>query len=147
MAEGERWKRTRRVPAVVSGKGGANKDDLAGADINKIVAQYRKNGTLPRVNPSKPLYGDFTGPSDLQAQLEAVQDAHDRFMELPADVRSAADNSPVRFLEMFDNEAERDLLTSAGLIVDGSAPIEPVVEAQPTPDAAPAAPATEDVTS
>ena len=92
-------------------------DDLAGADINKIVAQYRKNGTLPRVNNQNPLFGDFTGPSDLQEQMETVQAATDRYMELPADVRNVSNNDPVRFLEMFDSPEQRVLLESAGLSI------------------------------
>ena len=85
------------------------------ADGNVLLAQYRKHGTLPTVTTHNPLYGDFTGPGDLQAQIERVQDAHERFREFPASVRTAADNDPVRFLEMFDDPEQRAMLQDAGL--------------------------------
>lgn len=102
---------------------GANPDDAPGTDINKIVAQYRRNGTMPAVAQLRPLYGDFTGPADLHNAQIQIQLAEDRFRELPADIRTAADNDPVRFLEMFENPDQRALLESAGLIISPPTPL------------------------
>ena len=117
-------------------------EDAKASDANVLMAQYRKNGTLPAVKMHQPLEGDFTGPRDLQTAIEQVQIAEDRFAELPADVRTAADNDPVKFLEMFEDESQRALLESAGLITPK--PEEPVPEPSPptppAPEGAPPAP-------
>ena len=124
-----------RSPHPPSKGPGTPPDDLASADINLIMAQYAKNGTLPRVNPQTPLYGDFTQSTDLMDAMDRVNEALDRFEQLPASVRSVADGNPVRFLEMFDSDEERVLLTEAGLILDENEPSEPSTPSQPSSEA------------
>ena len=97
-----------------------NQSDAAGTDINVLVAQYKKNGTMPNVYVGDPLWGDFTAPEDLQSCYERWQGAVDKFMELPASVRNASDNDPVTFLRMFEDDSQRALLEEAGLVVDDS---------------------------
>lgn len=123
----------RQTPVRNSGPG-ANPDDQASTDINSLVAQYRKTGTFPNVPLQNPLYDEAVYPGDLQAAYEQIQEAEDTFFNLPSDVRSAADNSAVKFLEMFHDENQRDLLTSAGLLVSRPQ------EEPPTPDLSPAPP-------
>lgn len=108
--------------------GGANSADADGVNINKIMAKFKKHGTLPRVNTQNPLYGDFTFPEDIHSVREAVHQAEDRFMDLPADVRSVCENDWVNFYELFSTPEGRETLTEAGLQI-GTTPIEP----QPTP--------------
>lgn len=100
-------------------------EEAKAADANVIMAQYRRNGTLPVVHNRIPLYGDFTGPQDLHTALERSQEALERFQELPASVRLSCDNDPVRFLEMFDDPDERVMLEDAGLVISGDAPSSP----------------------
>lgn len=97
---------------------GANPDDSGMADLNKIMATYRRTGTLPRVASRTPLYGDFTGPQDLADAMEAVEAAKDRFNDLPSQVRSAAGNDPVNFLAMFSDPDGRKLLIKHGLVIE-----------------------------
>lgn len=123
-----------RRATPVNNVGGANPDDAAGVNINTLVAQYRKNGTMPQVNLRNPLYGDFTGPQDLHRAMEHVQAAQDRFAELPADVRSAADNDPVKFLELFEDPAQRALLEEAGLIINPTPEPSPSPISEPLPE-------------
>lgn len=107
----------RRVSLSLDRSGGANPADAAGANINRIVAQYRANGTLPNIGLGDPLYGDFTTPTDLQDALDLVEVVTERFEQLPADVRSAAHNNPVQLLDMVQTEAGREVLQAAGLII------------------------------
>lgn len=99
------------------GPGGASPDDSHATDVNALVAQYRKNGTLPTVYVGTPLYGDFTGPTDLQEQMERVYAAEDRFNQLPAAVRKASDNDPVKFLALLETPDGVATLKAAGLIL------------------------------
>lgn len=143
-------KRKRAVPRVaqyLNTDGGANPADSKGVNINTLVAQYKKTGTLPNVGLANPLYGDFTFPDDIHSMREAVYAAEERFNQLPADVRSAADNDWVRFVEMFNDPAEQALLETAGLqitdkpvIPNNSPPPESSPSAPPDPDPIPATP-------
>lgn len=110
-----RGRSTTRTARSLDDSRGANQDDAQSTDINRIVAQYAKNGTLPIVNRGTPLYGDFTTPTDIHSVREAVNQAEDRFDQLPASVRTAANNDWVTFLEMFNDETGRETLEDAGL--------------------------------
>lgn len=128
---------TPRVGISLDRSGGANQADTAGADINKIVAQYKKSGTLPRVATSNPLFGDFTFPEDIHSMREAVFQAEDRFNRLPADVRTLCDNDWVQFMDRFDDPEARQGMVDVGLLVQDMEPT-PEPEAEfiltPTPN-------------
>lgn len=131
-----------RVALTLNTDGGANQDDREGADINIIVGQYKRHGTLPAVQLQNPLFGDFSFVSeDLMEQREAMYQAEDRFNELPAAVRSAAENDYVKFLQMFDDPAHRQVLVDSGLVVVDQAEKEKTPATTPAP-ATPPLPAT-----
>ncbi len=123
--------------------GGAKQSDRESSNINTIIANYVATGVLGRVSEQQPLFGDFSGPTDLQTQLHRVQDAQAAFSALPAAVRKAAKNDPVQFLALFETEDGRTLLTEHGLVVvdqadSPSMPPEPPPETPPeTPPAKP----------
>ncbi len=110
-----RQRSARRVGLSLNTDGGASSADAAGADINKIMAIYRKHGTLPRVPNNNPLYGDFTFPENIHEIREAIAIAEDRFRQLPADVRSLCDHDMVTFHDKFNDPDERQTLVAAGL--------------------------------
>lgn len=122
-----------RYSRIFESKNNISLEDAAASDPNVLLAQYRRNGTLPAVQMRQPLHGDFTGPTDLQDQMEAVDAAWDRFNALPADVRTACENSPVRFLAMIEDPDQRAVLESAGLQVSDT----PLTETTTSPSATP----------
>lgn len=134
-----RQRATPRVSLRLDSSGGANQADAPAANINTIVAQYMKHGTMPAIQQKNPLYGDFTHPTDIHSIREAVHQAEDRFDQLPADIRTAAGNDWVQFLDMFEDPENLEKLTQAGLIVlpeDNSTPQKTKSEAEaplPTP--------------
>lgn len=111
----------RRVTHPASIGPGANQNDTQ--DMNVLIAQYKKHGTMPNVPVKNPLYGDFTFPDDIHEVREATIIAEERFGELPADVRTAAKNDWIEFLEMFDDPDRQKTLIDAGLEIN-SAPSE-----------------------
>lgn len=89
------------------------KDD---SDVNLIVANYGKMGVFSNINPLTPQYGDFSTALDLQQAIELTRLAEERFMALPSTVRGAADNNPVRFLQMMETEQGQAILQRAGMV-------------------------------
>lgn len=108
---------TPRVSLSLDRSGGANPDDAAGADINLIVAHFKKHGVMPAVATQNPLYGDFTFGDDLHEMRTAMFEAEVRFNNLPSQVRTAADNDWGTFVDMFDDPIQQQTLIDAGLIV------------------------------
>ncbi len=141
----ENYKRV-RVQSMMSPEGGAKQSDRETSNINTIIANYNATGILGRVNAQTPLYGDFSQPQDLQTQMHRTMDAQSAFDALPASIRKAASNDPVKFLEMTQDDDGLELLTDLGLVMvedlrqaGENAPSEPE---NPAPDSPPATPDT-----
>lgn len=124
--------------------GGANPADAPGLEINSIMAQFQKHGTLPAISLPAPIYGDFTFPEDINSVREAVEQAEDRFMELPASVRTAAGNDWVKFFSMLRTDESLQVLTDAGLELFDSPP--PPPESTNAPAVPPETPTTSGTT-
>lgn len=105
-----------RLALTLDTKGGANPADAAAADINTIVAQYKKYGTIPNINRPNALFGDFTASEDIHEMREIVNEAQERFEQLPADVRTLANNDMAKFVHMFSEPEGREALEAAGLL-------------------------------
>lgn len=126
--------------------GGADQSHRDSTNINSIIAAFSATGAQPPLSAQQGHYGDFVAAPDLHEAYEAVYRSEQAFAELPAEVRAAALNNPIQFIEMLDDPYGRELLSSAGLVLDevpdqaGAKP-----SSQAPPEAAPAAapPATE----
>lgn len=100
----------------------AFKDEV---DVNRILAKYQKTMQLTHVNKIQGTYGDFSSVSDYQSSLNAISDAHTRFMGLPAAIRKKFDNDPSKLLNYVSNPNNYDDAVKSGLI--------PSKETTPTP--------------
>ncbi len=127
---------TPRVGLSLDRSGGANPDDAAAADINTIVAHYKKHGVMPAVALQNPLYGDFTFGDDLHEMRNAMFEAENRFNQLPSAVRAAANNDWAQFVDLFDTEDGQQTLIDAGLIISENPenPQPPSFSTPPSPD-------------
>ncbi len=97
----------------------ATKDEC---DINKIIKRHTDTGNLTHINPRAPQFGDYAYSGDLKQAMDSVQQANDRFAELPSAIRAAAHNSPTRFLAMLEDENGQHELAELGLTIDGYQP-------------------------
>lgn len=135
MTNTHEHKNSPRPPARdLDRSGGANQSDAAGTDINTIVAQYMKHGTLPNVSARNPLYGDFTPPEDIHSMREICEHAQDRFDELPSAIRSYAKNDYAIFIDMFDDPLHQAEMIKLGLNVENlPTPLTPTNTPSPEP--------------
>ena len=106
-------------------------------DVNLIVKSHQKTGVLAHMNRAAPQYGDFSTGMDLHSAIAQVDEANERFMMLPAEVRKLADNSPARFLEMLGDDDAALALQEAGLALGIEVP-KPEVPAVVVPNNSPA---------
>lgn len=84
-------------------------------NINSIMKKWERSGVLPHSRSSQPCYGDFSNVTDFQSALNAVSDAQDVFMQLPAQLRARFDNDPACFLDFVDNPSNMEEMISLGL--------------------------------
>lgn len=96
-------------------------------DINVLMKRYGLTGVMPE-NMRLPSYGDYEGITSFRDAIQAVRDAEESFMTMPAATRARFENDPQKFLEYVNDEKNGEELIKLGL---RKAP-EPVVEVKPT---------------
>lgn len=106
----------------------------AEVDINTIVRRFGLTRELP-AGPAGGFFGDFTGVTDYESAVEAVERAREGFFALPAAERERFGNDPGRLVEYMSLRSEAELEAEnvrLGLVVP------PVVPAVVPPVAPPA---------
>lgn len=93
----------------------AQQDMKDECDINTIVRRFGLTGELPS-NPIPPRYGDFTSVTDYHTAMNAVRDAMEGFMALPAELRARFANDPANLIAFLDDDGNREEATRLGLI-------------------------------
>lgn len=112
-------------------------------NINEILRRYGvTNDRMPTASELAKLpmsdqlarYGDFTGETDFQFQQNALIEARDAFMALPARVRKEFDNDPAKLLEFVHNPDNREKAKELGLLAEPRPEPEPIrVRVEPNP--------------
>jgi len=83
-------------------------------NINAIVAKSRLHGSLPAPKGNG-FFGDFSG-MDFTSMQNAVCQAKEAFMLLPAKLRSRFANSPQNLIDFVSDESNREEAILIGLI-------------------------------
>jgi len=80
------------------------------ADLNVLVRRFGIDKIpVPPMAQDPAYFGDFSNVPDLRTALDLVNDATNRFMELPPQLRAKFDNSPAKlwhFVNDPDNASE-----------------------------------------
>lgn len=96
-------------------------------DINTIVKRFGMTGNMPS-GVAGGVYGDFTGISDYESAVEAVERARTGFMKLPPDVRERFKNDPGELIYFAQSVSEDEFMSA----MEPSAP-PPAAPAVPPP--------------
>lgn len=107
-------------------------------DINTIVRRFGLTGELPQ-NVRLPSFGDFTGLMDYQQAQNALLEARDSFLAMPAEVRKRFHDDPGEFVAFCDDKANLDEARKLGLVPPEE--VKPVDPPAVDPAAKPAKPA------
>lgn len=102
------------------------KDD---ADLNVIAQRFGLDKSPMPTAPFDPrMYGDFTNVPDLRTALDTVNDAKNRFMALPAKLRTRFDNDPAKLWDFVNDPENGAEAVRLGLLQS-----QPVAEQRDTP--------------
>ena len=108
-------------------------------DLNMMIRKY---GVLPVSEVNWKEFDATVIPQDYQQLQNMLREADQAFMDLPAEVRKAADNDPQKFLAMFESqqaEIKRQERESAKLMKeaagkDSSVDSAQAIDADKTPE-------------
>lgn len=77
-------------------------------DINTIVRRFGMTAAMPAGVPGG-IFGDFTGVTDYESAVAAIDRAKSGFMALPPDVRERFGNNPGNLIEYAQGVSLEDL--------------------------------------
>jgi len=84
-------------------------------DINTIVRLFGITGKLPE-NVHAPTFGDFFEVDDFHSAQNAVRNAAESFMRLPANVRERFGNDPQQLIVFVSDDRNRKEAEALGLV-------------------------------
>lgn len=116
MTQNPVYSERRRVVTPVGSVSRTEQHQANGANINTIMAKYRKTGIIPQFAGAA--YGDFTGVTDYHMAIELVRQSQRDFEALPANVRRYFDDDPGKLLDFVADDANRAKAIELGLIRD-----------------------------
>lgn len=111
-------------------------------DINKIMERAKSTGVVagpPGSGGRRPFYGDFSSQLDYHESLNAVIEADNQFMTLPAALRKRFNNDPGELLKFVSDKKNKQEAIELGLI-PAEAVKKPENVATPQPEPSPLPP-------
>ena len=94
-----------RMQTEIVGESMTRQDHKDECDINKIYAKTQR-GEIVLAKDVMPEYGDFSNIDSYDVMLEAIMDAEDAFLKLPASVREEYGHDPAKYYEGTLKDAE-----------------------------------------
>lgn len=85
------------------------------SNINIIMKRYEKTGMLDHLNRFDGQYGDFIEAPDYHTAMNAIREAGELFMTIPAGVRAKFENDPAKFLAFVQDEKNHEEMVEMGL--------------------------------
>ncbi len=123
-----------RSPAKISGKSLTHQSMADECNINIMMAQYQKTGTI-KGTKKQPQYLDLINANDFNDAITEINAANAAFLQLPAEIRKEFNNDPAEFLTALDHGTHDDFLRESGVILNPDPPPkdEPPAESSATP--------------
>ena len=108
------YTKTKRVISQRKGESKTEQSQAQSADINYILKNYRKTGTMEHAKEFAGRYDDVT-VNDFTEAMILTTEAKNMFDELPSHIRNLT-GSPQGFLEFTQNPENKQQLIDLGLI-------------------------------
>ena len=120
----------RRVIFTCEGESKTEQSHKKAANINNIVAKYRKTRFLNNVNTTA-TYGDFVGAGDLHEMQNRILQAQSDFMSIPSELRSLFDNDAGKLLDFIHDPKNIAESVEMGLMDKSALELIPAPESPP----------------
>lgn len=109
------------------------------ADLNKIIARYKKTGIVAGLNEAQGQFLDVSQHQDFAEVMRTARAAEMEFMKLPSKVREEFGHDVANWLDAAFDRDKREALVDSGVIENtGLAPEEGAPTGAPLPAATPA---------
>ena len=76
---------------------------------------HDRTGIIQHVSSGVAQYGDYSEVNEYRESLDLINNAHESFRELPADIRKMFNNNPGDFFEFATDPANADKMVELGL--------------------------------
>ncbi len=103
-------------PKLYCGKSLTKQSFLKDANINTMVARFKKSGMFENVTDKIAQYADLSKPVSYRDSLDHIISAQAQFDALPALVRQRFQNEPAELIDFVQNEDNRDEAIRLGLL-------------------------------
>lgn len=85
------------------------------ANINRLMAKYKRTGIIDPLIYRDMKYGDFASGSDFAEMAIKVTDAQEEFLSLPSHIRNRFQNNPVKLLDFLADPKNDEEAIKLGL--------------------------------
>lgn len=121
---------TKRVQTQITGETRTQQQFQDQTDINKIMEQYVKTGTLTHIrNATEGVYADLSNLPSYEEAMRTIIAADDAFKDIPAPVRQRFGNDPQQLMDFLNEPKNHDEAIELGLMTKQPAPKpDPVLE-------------------
>lgn len=88
------------------------------SNVNNIMAKYRKTGQISHLSRKQGIYADVSEVPDFMTALTIVNDATQKFMDLPSDIRKRFGNDPANMVDFLADPKNQKEAIELGLMVE-----------------------------
>ncbi|HUD20444.1 MAG TPA: hypothetical protein VMR81_08440, partial [Patescibacteria group bacterium] len=100
------------------------------ADINAIVARFRKTGFLSNVNPRSPRFADVSLIGDFRTTQDRIFSIQNEFASLPSSIRTRFNNDVAELIDFIADKNNTQEAIELGIIPK---PVQPGAIVSPAP--------------
>lgn len=121
---------TKKVQTVIEGETRTQQQFQDQTDINKIMEQYVKTGTITHIrNATEGVYADLSNLPSYEEAMRTIIKAEQAFKDIPAPIRQRFGNDPQQLMNFLSNPENENEAVKLGLMVRKPQPKpDPVLE-------------------
>lgn len=96
-----------RVRTIFEKPSRTQKHFAEGTNINNIMKKYRMRD-FPGIDPTSPLYRDFSKTPDYATALQKTIDAEEAFINLPSEIRQRFNHDPMQLIHFVGDPKNKE---------------------------------------
>jgi len=127
------YSKKRKSPISFGKKSRTKQAHAEQADINYIMAKYRKTGLLEHSRKHSNNYG-FATSDDFHTSMNIITQANEMFQDLPSDIRANFYNDPAQFLDFVSDSENAEEMAAMGLLTQSKLETLSMRESEDTSD-------------